>query len=517
MPHRRGRRTIDAESVSAAHARTTGRIAVGLIFIGVLPRLSGYLTGRALWFDEAALCVNVLDRSFGGLSAPLDFKQVAPVLYLWILKLCTAVFGSTVYAVRFPSIIASLAALWLFWVIARRLLSVSGSVIALALAVLSQHLITYAGEAKPYALDVMAGLLVLYLALRWAEEPATWKRSAGVGGIFALLVWCSFPVVFVIAGTGLVQLSRALFQKNTGSLRHLTVLYSIAAASFLAQLGLVVLPNRANSDTMEFMNLYWRHGFMPFPPTSHWDIRWYRDRTFLFFDMPGGFTLQGLALACWLMGLISLGVRRPWHAMALVLPLVLTLAASNLKLYPFHGRMTLFLAPLIFLLVGEGIGWLLETGKGRARYAVTVVLITLLMTQPLVRAARMVMAPTRHHELGAVLDHVQANWQPGDRIYLRLGDYLSYRFLAHRYDFGGDDLQFEATDGSMGATEAEFLTHLEAHLAVRGRVWFPMAYDQQETVAPYVAFLEERGQRFEQYDARGASVHGFLFANEKAP
>lgn len=483
-----------------------------LIGLGLLPRLSHFLSGRALWFDEAALCINVLERGFGGLAQPLDFMQIAPLFYLWFMKLATLAFGASVYAVRLPSLLGGIAGLVLFWLVAKRVLSPRGSLMALALAACSQHLIYYAGEAKPYAVDVAVFLAVALVALE-LERRRDSGRFLGVAAlVLGGLVWLSYPAVFAIAGIGIVQLAAIAWRRDWARLLHVAVPYAASACSFLLLFVLVMQPSRADTATMEYMNFYWRHGFMPFPPTSFWAYRWYRERTFMFFDMPGGFTLQGLALFCWLAGVVALGARKPWHAAALVSPLLLALAASSLKLYPFHGRMTLFLAPVIFLFIGEGIASLLAPRLGRARYAMGLVLVALLCTQPLVRAARMAVAPARHHELEVVLAAVEEAWQPGDRLFFRQGDYISYQFLKDRFNFPVEAIEVESRQAGLEGEEEAFMAGLESRYPAWGRIWFPMAYDNEATVAPYVSALQAHGATFARYTARGAAAYGIDFS-----
>ncbi len=493
-----------------------GKVTWGILWacflLGSLPRLAYYMTGRALWFDEAALCINILERSATGLLEPLAFKQVAPPLYLWLLKFCTWIGGNTVYAVRFPSLIAGLLTLVLFWLVARRCLSTRGAVLALVLATLSQHLINYAGEAKPYAGDVAAVLAVLYMAIRWGDRPATRWRAFRYGLVHAVLVWYSFPVVFFIAGVGTVQLVAAWRTQGWKSLDTLLITYGVSAASFLVMYWVAIVPSRGNPETMAYMNHYWRHGFMPFPPTSHWDLRWYRDRVFLFLDMPGGFTLPGLALFFWVLGMVSLFYRRPQYGFWLMAPLFLTLVASWLKLYPFHGRMTLFLVPVLFLAMGEGLSRLMEGPTKRVWRSGLAVALILLLSQPAVRATRMAVSPSRHHELEKVLAYANSHWETGDRLYLRQGDYLSYKFLEGRYDFPPAAVLVERRKAGLKSDEAEFREEIRPEFGRWGRVWFPMAYDFQEAVQEYVAFLEAHGTTVAREVARGAVVYAIDFS-----
>ena len=486
-------------------------LAWGIISFGLLPRLAEFTSGRALWNDESLVSAGIVERGFVGLLAPLDYMQIAPPFYLWSLKLCTLMGGYTVYAMRFPSVVMSIVGLVLGWCVVRRMLSPLGTLLALALLACSQHLITYAGEAKPYSGDAMFTLLVFYLALKWEECTPDWRRAGFFGVILAISVWMSYPVVFVIAGVGTVQLLRALIRRDKKDFFHLTGLYGISGASFLLQYLLVVLPNRTHGPMMEYMQWYWRHGFMPFPPTSLQDFRWFRIRTSLFFDMPGGFTLQGLALFTFLTGLCALCIRKRHHVAFLLAPLALVLFASGLRLYPFHARLTLFLVPVIMLAVGEGIAWITTTGRRRVGVAIGSTLIILLMTQPLVRASRTIIAPTRHHELEKAMDYTNAHWKPGDKVFLVQIDEFSYRFLSHRYRLPEEAFVYQSQKSKKAGTEETLLEDLARLVKKGGGVWFPITYQYEPDVAHIFAFLDNYGVRDHEFTARGASTCHYTF------
>jgi len=486
-------------------------IAIGLFLYGLLPRLTQLGSGRALWHDESLLAVNAVERSYLALLSPLDYFQVAPPLYMWVLKSCLAVGGHTVHAARFSSFVVSVVGLWLGWEVARRVLRPAGALIALALLALSQHLIIYAGETKPYGGDAMFTLLVFYLALRFEETGGKPWQVWCYGGLLAMAVWMSYPVVFVIAAVGTVQLVRVGWARDWIPFRQLVVIYGISAASFILQFLLVILPNRADAETMDFMRSYWKHGFMPFPPTALYELRWFRERTFLFFDMPGGFTLQGLALFVFLAGLIALFYRKRGFAVGLAACIVFTLLASGMRLYPFHARTTLFLAPAIMLAVGEGIAWLMASARPRTGAAVGTVLIVLLMTQPFVRATRTIFTPVRHRELDRAMDYVAAHWKPGDRVFLVRIDEFSYRFLSHRYAIPAEAFVFQETTPEDKRIVIPEFDNLKAVAELGGSVWFPMTYDYEPMTSERLALLDGYGVRDHDEDFRGASAYHYTF------
>src|SRR5262245_40973053 len=86
-------------------------------------RLFHYLRNPSVWHDEAALIVNVLEKSFLDLLGPLRWNEAGPPLFLWAERAVTLMLGDTTYALRLIPMLASCAALILFAATARRMLS----------------------------------------------------------------------------------------------------------------------------------------------------------------------------------------------------------------------------------------------------------------------------------------------------------------------------------------------------------------------------------------------------------
>ena len=61
---------------------------------GALARIAAYAQNRSLWYDEAALALNLARRGYLALLAPLDNLQTAPPLFLWIERAVVAVNGT---------------------------------------------------------------------------------------------------------------------------------------------------------------------------------------------------------------------------------------------------------------------------------------------------------------------------------------------------------------------------------------------------------------------------------------
>lgn len=79
------------------------RLPWTIIGFGILVRLAQYLYNRSLWNDEAALALNIVNRSYFELLQPLNYDQGAPIGFLLVEKLAVQLFGDNEYALRlFP-------------------------------------------------------------------------------------------------------------------------------------------------------------------------------------------------------------------------------------------------------------------------------------------------------------------------------------------------------------------------------------------------------------------------------
>src|ERR1700687_3577733 len=92
-------------------SRSTMFWTVSLVFFGLALRLYHYLRDPAMWQDEAACVINVLNKSYAELLGPLTYSEAAPPLFLWMQKAVTEVLGDGTYALRLMPFMSSCLAL----------------------------------------------------------------------------------------------------------------------------------------------------------------------------------------------------------------------------------------------------------------------------------------------------------------------------------------------------------------------------------------------------------------------
>lgn len=77
-----------------------------------------------------------------------------------------------------------------------------------------------------------------------------------------------------------------------------------------------------------------------------------------------------------------------------MLPVALTMLASALRLYPFHGRLVLFLAPIPLIAIAAGLDAICEAwGRGVVYYA----LAAMVLIVPAAAACQQAVEPRMNH------------------------------------------------------------------------------------------------------------------------
>jgi hypothetical protein len=258
----------------------------------------------------------------------------------------------------FP-LLCGLASIFLFWHLARRVLGSHSTSLLLATGTfaVSVHPIRHAAEAKPYASDLMAALVLLVLAAEWLRRPRQtrwlWALAAAVPVAFAL----SNPAAFVGGGIGLAIAYPICKQKEW---RGLVTFGAFAMALMVSFTFVHLLVTHGQSiRAIDGLRQYWSDSFPPLSSAFQlpgWVIRAHTGSCFAY---PGGGSRGGSAatLLVFLIGVVVLARRGQGAMLAgLLAPFVLCLLAAALHLYPYgsEARLMQFVAPSICLLSGQG-------------------------------------------------------------------------------------------------------------------------------------------------------------------
>lgn len=319
---------------------TTLRLLVpGLL----LPLAIFVLRGRSLWYDEAALGVNIVTRPLAGLLQPLDHLQVAPIGYLLVAKVSGALLGYSDVAIRLPSIAAYLC---LFGLLARRAGRAPESLLRFVMIVAAPGVIRYAFELKPY----VCGVLLMVVLIEYGEAVFARAGAALLGSAAAVLftdaAFIQVPLFAALAG--LRQVASHAAPPRTVALRLLATAVPLA---------LYYVAFVAGHPEHGRMSELWSRNFL-FAPGAEPPAAFLAQRlggiVRLGYIMPG---FQALWIF-YFMGLYGYWRERRLRALAAAtLPILAHLAFSALRLYPFDGgRLTLYLLVPIAAAAADGFG-----------------------------------------------------------------------------------------------------------------------------------------------------------------
>src|SRR5262249_53752834 len=214
------------------------------VVLGLLLRAYSYITNPSIWHDEAALILNVLDKGFVELLGPLRFSEAAPPLFLWLERAVVLTLGESPFALRLIPWLASCAALLLMAPVARMCLPHAAVPWAVFLFALSDKLLWHCCEAKPYAVDILVAVLLVFLYLPTRAWELT-RRLLLFSCCCPVLIFLSYPGCF-LAGGLLVALLPEVWKCHRSTAWAAFLLLGLGV---LASFGLLLAgPIRAQRD-----------------------------------------------------------------------------------------------------------------------------------------------------------------------------------------------------------------------------------------------------------------------------
>lgn len=341
-------------------------------------RLALTFSDRPLWIDEAMLALNVGRHGVPALAGPLDYEQVAPIFYLWLLKGLVAVFGMHEWVLRLPTLLAGLLLPLVTWRVGLRIGGRVMAIVATALVACSPALIEYADEVKPYGVGALLGVALIGLALRELDRPHHPHR---LGLAFAGLIATSFSfgAVFVLAAVGIALSWRSWRRRDAAALVGLALIGVIWIAAFAVPYFTV--HRVVAEDAM--MRSYWSEATIAVGREG-WRWRTVSGLRQLLHLLPVFRPLPMLGVLLAVLGATVVAAPRRIglaRTVLLALPPVIAVGLAALGRYPLATRLLLDLLPLIALLFGLGATMLWDRIGARrwARPAAAALVIGLAM------------------------------------------------------------------------------------------------------------------------------------------
>ena len=376
-----------------------------------------YQAERTLFVDEARLADTFSRYSIQELTAQKlmsDWNQSAPLLYLYSVKLITALLGNHEWTLRLFSLLSFCATMGFAHYLLRHGFRITHPALGVAYLATLPYLIQYANQFKPYMSDSATVLAVL--VLYWAHLG----RRIGIlslAMVYAGLIWLSNPAVFFIGGVLAVEGGRALRHNNLRRFGHLFLAGSIVLVSFILYYVYWLRPVASSS----YMADYWGDNRFPLFPTSWGDLKTMYVLLASLFQKTSSFAPIGILIAILTaMGaILSLAERNPL-GMSVMAGFGLALFASWLGKYPIVDRLMLFFYPLAGMFAFLALSRLLFEKRGRLGRASGLAALPLILVAN-AGIVKYEKADNRYwpeEEANFLIEHLEHHIQPDEMVYV---------------------------------------------------------------------------------------------------
>ena len=334
-------------------------IIVLLLAAGVVLAIIQFIFNRSLWNDEASLALNIIEKSSQELFKPLDYQQVAPILFLQVEKLFSLIYPNSEMGLRFFPLICYLAALFTFLKLLRILLKNQVAIIfALSLFIFNPTIFYYSSEVKQYMGDVLVVIAIYYLLRKNYNTENTRLFALSIAGSVSIFLSNVTPIILFAVGTFLAY---EYFFVSNRSVIPLLKPFGLWVSFFSVYYVYFVYqhPNR------DYMIMFWSK-LGTFMPANPFDASFYQFLNRFFHDvfnslLPFGIAGTVLFTILLITGLaIKIKQKDMGFLVLTLLPIFLHLVLSSFQLYPVSPRLILYFTPLLILIVSSGLDGLIQ-------------------------------------------------------------------------------------------------------------------------------------------------------------
>jgi len=411
-----------------------------IVFLGILLRLKHFLENRSLWLDEAYVAVGLSIQSFSDI---FSFKPVSvdlplpPIFFLLVEKIFISSLGNNEYILRLFPFLCSIISIFLFYIFLRYYAHKKYIPIALAVFALSEPLIYYAAEVKPYSSDLMFSLLLFVSVIKIKKVQLLSKEIILLASLGCIALLFSYPSVFILATVGI---SLILFYGKRKDWLSVTKMVCICffwvAESWY--LYLLSIKSMVGKDSVFIKITQQTEFFLPWPMGSLPDFQSFFSLFAKAFNHPLGLSFSFFWMVVFFIGFISMFKKDREKNFLFSVPLLLALLASCLEKYPFGVRFLFFLVPVFFIFLIEGGDVLVRKAK---KYKIFYFfLIILLFFQPIKNMFYFLGHSRRKEESRGVMEEFAEKYKKGDAVYMNTSAKFAFGYYHGFFNLGREDL-----------------------------------------------------------------------------
>ncbi len=320
---------------------------IAIVFLGILIRCFAYFRNLPFWSDEAALALNIMNKTYLELFKGLDYLQVAPPMFLVMSKFLLETVNP-VYdcmrdiLLRQISVISGIASIPLFYYLIKLITKNKKEILTgLFLFTFNTTTILYCAQFKQYSFELLISIILMIIFYKIIfEDKDKWYYSLFI----ALAPWFSLSSLLIIGSYFLML----VWQKPKQTIK----LYLPFFVSFLLFYIFSLKP--VSAYNYEGMYNCWRdgvgYGFVSLAHPTRIAIRF---GGLFSFDKITAECIGFFMLLVAFCSIFPLNKNKLNKKLYLWLPIFMTFLASAIKLYPIEARLILFLYPLFIIAISE--------------------------------------------------------------------------------------------------------------------------------------------------------------------
>ena len=328
-----------------------------IILCGIILRLKVYFYNSSFFGDEAALGLNIIEKNYFKLFEPLKIGQVAPPFFMVVCKFILDISqqaGNIVtrdLVLRLFPCLCSIISLPLFAYLIHKMFDNKYMLwVCTAMLAFNTTAINYAQEFKQYSCEMMFALILLIAFLHLDIKTVSNKKLGLYCTLFMLSIWFSNTACIIIFTGYLLILADAIknkyFDKVKAAILLLPMLADILAYYFL-------FFRRVNRAMTQYMHDFWSHAVPSFFNINNF-TELFPEKiqqliSFPYTDILFVFLFINILI------LFSFRDFKYRNKYVVLIPILLSITAAFLKIYPFEQRLILFLLPLLIILYCQTI------------------------------------------------------------------------------------------------------------------------------------------------------------------
>ena len=396
-------------------------INFGLIALGIIFRIYVYFQNRSFTIDEANLGLSIINGSGLDFFRNLE-QQIAPPLFLHIQKFLIILLGIYEMSFRLFPLICGIIALLLFYKLCKNWLKERYIILPMALFTFSELFIRYGTENKAYSSDLFVSLFLLYGALHFPLKN-NWKSQISWMTIGMLSIWLSMPSIFLLFGIGLYFLRLAYKDGQ----------YHFILANILIPLFWAI------NFTFYYVGLLSKDIWTEDLQEYHMDyfLDWTNPKKLLrafqiFLDTIIGHTAIAIAFRAITIptGLYFLWKKSRWHFALIISPIFLCLFLASFNMYSLIPRLTIFLIPLVLIIIGIGFEKLMKLAPKSLQFILLAIASIVVINHSAFRYLNEKLEPDI---IKPSIKYLKETINPDDQVYLFHKAIPAYKFYSSHH------------------------------------------------------------------------------------